>query len=71
MGSWRLRVDRRIWEMVKVAERAGWTVTCTSKSHVRFTAPDGTTVITSARGGALDQHVSRTANRLRAKGLEL
>lgn len=68
MTGWRTRIDPRLRALIREAELQGWRVGSTAKSHIRFTAPDGRTVIASGAGHHLEQHYARTLSRLRALG---
>lgn len=61
--------DPETRELARKAEAAGWTVTMTRKSHVRFESPAGEVVIHSGSTKFRRAHANHRA-RLRRAGLD-
>lgn len=67
MSRSRLRIPEPYRDLARAARKAGWAIEVSGKGHLRWTAPDGTVVITAATpspGGARDDRV-----KLRRAGL--
>lgn len=67
----KLRIPEAYQSFAKAAWEQGWTISRTSKSHLAWTTPQGTTVFTPGTPSVKGVGIIRIKSKLRRAGLDI